>query len=355
MTTRGGTLVVREWKIRWQVVKATAPKAMFVGLGAIGLLAARIALQRKDIQVVSAVDTDPQKVGQDIGFLTGWGRTHVTVIGSLEEALESSKPDVAIVATTSRLTDNLTTLRTLVNAGVHVVASIEELFFPWLVGGEEIWMLHELAKDRKVALVGVGVNPGFVMDRLPAFLTQVCVNLRRVIVRRFVDLSMRRVQLQQKMGVGLTVTEYETGVLEGRLGHVGLPQSLAFLAASLGMEVSSITETIEPIVGDSGKVIGTEQVASGWEGEYERIRLELRMTMGEPDPRDEVEVDADPTFRLVVPGGVAGDDATAAILVNTASWVNLLPPGVHNGAAWFPVTPLIPEVISESTCQEGGG
>jgi 4-hydroxy-tetrahydrodipicolinate reductase len=226
-----------------------------------------------------------------------------------------------------------------------VVSSTEELFFPWLAGSEEVWMLHELAKDRKVSVVGVGVNPGFVMDRLPSFLTQVCVNLRRVVVRRFVDLSTRRPQLQAKMGVGLTVSEYEEGLLEERLGHVGLPQSLAFLAASLGMEISSITETVEPVVGEDGKVIGTKQVASGWEGEYERVRLELRMTMGEPDPRDEIEIDADPPLRLIVPGGVAGDDATAAILVNTASWIDLLPPGVHSGAAWFPRIPLLPAVV----------
>ncbi len=337
--------MIREWKLQWQVSEVVAPRVMFVGLGAIGLLAARIALQRRDVQVVSAVDTDPQKVGQDLGFLTSWGRTHVIVTASLEEALSNSKPNVAIVATASRLTDVLPTLRTLVDAGIHVVSSTEELFFPWIVGSEEIWMLHELAKDRKVSVVGVGVNPGFVMDRLPSFLTQVCVNLRRVVVRRFVDLSTRRPQLQAKMGVGLTVSEYEEGLLEERLGHVGLPQSLAFLAASLGMEISSITETVEPVVGEDGKVIGTEQVASGWEGEYERVRLELRMTMGEPDPRDEIEIDADPPLRLTIPGGVAGDDATAAILVNTASWIDLLPPGVHSGAAWFPRIPLLPAVV----------
>jgi 4-hydroxy-tetrahydrodipicolinate reductase len=111
------------------------------------------------------------------------------------------------------------------------------------------------------------------------------------------------------------------------------------------MEISSITETVEPVVGEDGKVIGTKQVASGWEGEYERVRLELRMTMGEPDPRDEIEIDADPPLRLIVPGGVAGDDATAAILVNTASWIDLLPLGVHSGAAWFPRIPLLPAVV----------
>jgi len=333
--------LVREWQLQWQFVETVVPRLMFVGLGTIGLMAARIALKRRDVQVVAAVDTDPQKVGQDLGFLTGWGRTHVTVTDSLSVALET-RPQVAIVATTSCLSDALPLLRELVDARVHVVASTEELFFPWLTGGEEVWMLHAVAKDRGVAVVGVGVNPGFVMDRLPAFLTQVCMNLRRVIARRFVDLNTRRPQLQQKMGVGLTLSEYESRVAEGQLGHVGLPQSLAFLASALGMEISRITETIEPIVGLDGKVQGTEQIASGWEGEYERIRLKLRMAMDEPDPRDEIEVDADPPLRLVVPGGIAGDDATAAILVNTASWIDQLPPGVHTGAAWFPRTPLLP-------------
>lgn len=331
-----------EWKLQWQKTEEVAPRLIFVGLGTIGLLAARIALQRRDVQVVSAVDIDPKKVGQDIGFLTGWGRTHIMVMNSLEEALANFKADVAIVATSSRLSEVFMTLRQLVDAGVHVVSSTEELFFPWLAGGEEIWMLHELAKDRKVAVVGVGVNPGFVMDRLPAFLTQACVNLRRITVRRFVDLKNRRPQLQSKMGVSLTFREYKENLLEGKLGHIGLPQSLAFLAASLGMEISHLTERIEPIFDSEGKVIGTEQVASGLEGEYERIRLELRMSLDELNPRDEIEIDADPPLHLVIFGGVAGDDSTAAILVNTASWVKHLPPGLHSGAAWFPRTPLLP-------------
>ncbi len=338
--------MLHRWELQWQTTEETAPRLMIVGLGTIGLLAARIALQRKGIQVVSAVDIEPQKVGQDLGFLTGWGRTHILVTSSIEEALTNSNPDVAILATSSRLSEVLPTLKQLVDAGVHVVSSAEELFFPWLSGGEEIWMLHELAKDRKVAVVSVGVNPGFVMDRLPAFFAQVCINLRRITIRRFVDLKTRRPQLQDKMGVGLTISEYERGLLEGKLGHVGLPQSLAFLAAYLGMEISHLTEKFEPIVNDEGKVVGTEQVASGWEGEYERIRLELRMTMDEPNPRDEIEIDADPPLQLVVPGGIAGDEATAAILVNTASWVKILPHGIHSGAAWFPRIPSLPVVVS---------
>ncbi len=331
----------RHWQLKWQPSSATPSRLALVGLGAIGLTAARMALRRTDIRVVAAVETDPQKVGQDLGFLTGWGRTHVTVTDSLTDALTTGQPKVAIVATASRLAEVLPLLRSLVDAGVHVVSSSEELFFPWLTGGEEVWMLHELAKDRKVVVVGGGVNPGFVMDRLPAFIAQACVNVRRIVVRRVVDVATRRPQLKAKLGLGLTPQGFETGVAEGQVGHIGLPQSAAFLAAALGLELSHITETLQPVLNEEGIVKGIEQIASGWEGEYERVRLELRMVLDAPNPCDEMEIDADPPLHVTVQGGVAGDEATAAILVNTATWVDQLPPGVHSGAVWFPPIPSL--------------
>lgn len=339
--------MVRRWRLRWRSRQEEAPRAMFIGLGTIGLLAVRMALERQDVEVVAAVDTDSQKVGKDVGLLAGGRPAHVLVTPSLEEALGKGQPTVALVATTSRLGEVLPTLETLVGAGVHVVASTEELFCPWLVGEEGVERLHRQAMERGVAVVGVGVNPGFVMDRLPAFLAQVCTHPQRVVVRRIVDVAKRRPQLQRKMGVGMTREEYEAELAESRLGHVGLPQSLAFLAASLGMKLSHITETTTPILGEDGRVRGTEQVASGWEGQWERLRLELRMAMGEPSPCDEVEMEAEPSLRLVIPGGVAGDEATAAVMVNTATWVAALPPGVHSGAGWFPPSSLLPEATPE--------
>ncbi|MFA0733448.1 MAG: hypothetical protein LKKZDAJK_002090 [Candidatus Fervidibacter sp.] len=333
----------RRLTFHWQPspFSSSPPRLLFVGLGAIGLMAARLALQRTDVQVVGAVDTDPQKVGQDLGFLTGWGRTHVLVSPSLSDALAATQPTVALVATASRVADILPTLHILVEAGVHIVASSEELFFPWLTEAE-VATLHEKAKERGVVIVGAGVNPGFVMDRLPAFLAQACVNLRGIIVRRIVDLTTRRQKLQQKMGVGLTLAAFEQLAAEGKLGHVGLPQSAAFLAATLNIPVSHLTETLRPLTDESGIVRGVEQIAIGWEGEYPRVRLELQMVMDAANPRDEVEIDADPPIHLVIHGGVAGDEATAAILVNTATWVDRLPPGVHSGAAWFPRLASLP-------------
>jgi 4-hydroxy-tetrahydrodipicolinate reductase len=67
-------------------------------------------------------------------------------------------------------------------------------------------------------------------------------------------------------------------------------------------------------------------VARGFVGEREAISLELRMYVGAPDPQDTVELDGDPPVRMTVAGGLHGDIATAAIVVNA------IPSAVRAGA-----------------------
>jgi 2,4-diaminopentanoate dehydrogenase len=49
------------------------------------------------------------------------------------------------------------------------------------------------------------------------------------------------------------------------------------------------------------------------------VRLELTLQLGAEDPRDEVELDAEPRVRVLVPGGIPGDRATANVVVNAVS------------------------------------
>ena len=47
-------------------------------------------------------------------------------------------------------------------------------------------------------------QPGFVMDALALTISAVCQSLSRLEVTRVVDVSTRRIQLQRKVGVGIT-------------------------------------------------------------------------------------------------------------------------------------------------------
>jgi 4-hydroxy-tetrahydrodipicolinate reductase len=58
------------------------------------------------------------------------------------------------------------------------------------------------------------------------------------------------------------------------------------------------------------------------------VRLELDLHVGAEDPRDEVEIDAEPPIRVVVPGGIPGESATASAVVYAARAVGALSPGL---------------------------
>jgi hypothetical protein len=63
-------------------------------------------------------------------------------------------------------------------------------------------------------------------------------------------------------------------------------------------------------------VAGRQQTVRVFAEAREVVRLDLTMAMGAEDPRDEVELDADPPLRLLVPGGVPGEAATVAAVLN---------------------------------------
>ena len=61
-------------------------------------------------------------------------------------------------------------------------------------------------------MLGTGVNPGLVMDRLVLEAAGACVSIDRVRVTRVVDAAKRRGPLRAKVGAGLTRQEFLAGV-----------------------------------------------------------------------------------------------------------------------------------------------
>src|SRR5687768_11401869 len=77
-------------------------RVMHVGLGPIGAAVLKQVASRSGLQIVSAVDVDPQKVGRDVGEVAGVGRQlRATVVADLGKAIRASKPDIAVLCTSS--------------------------------------------------------------------------------------------------------------------------------------------------------------------------------------------------------------------------------------------------------------
>jgi len=298
-------------------------KVVLCGVGAIGTEILSYLLKRGH-EVVGVVDNDPQKVGRTVAELSGLPLA-VRVVGSIKDvALDGA--DVAVLSTKSRIPDIADDISFAVNAGLDVVTTSEEMAYPAYAGGGVAPTLDKLAKEKGVTIVGVGVNPGFVMDWVPALVISATKNPTSIHVVRSVDVSKRRRQLQAKTGVGHTRAKFEKEMKEGVLGHVGLVESAHLIALSLGKPLEGLKHGVFPVVGSEDYVMGVRQFAEGRAGDC-LIRLDLEMTMTSAD-FDVVEVKGDPELKLRFEKGVFGDSATVALTVHAAERVGIAKPGL---------------------------
>ena len=158
-----------------------------------------------------------------------------------------------------------------------------------------------------------------------------------------VNAATRRGPLQKKVGAGITTEEFGRRVAGGKFGHVGFCESGALLASKLGWKLDALGETIEPVIADRpirtdfvdvqpGQAAGIHQVVTGRMNGREVVHLDLKMYVGAPDPHDAFTLDSDPPISWRCERGVAGDPATAAILVNSIDRLLALSPGLKTVA-----------------------
>lgn len=311
-----------------------------LGVGPIGARVVRLLLEKDWAELVGAIDVDRSKIGRDLGEVIGAGeKAGVNVSMDADRVLKTTSPDVVVQCTGSYLDRVKPQLRQMIEAGSDVVSTCEELAFPYYHHPELSMELDQLAKMHGVSVLGTGVNPGFVMDFLPLTMSGVCQSVEFIRAERVVDAAKRREALQRKVGAGLSVEEFKDKVRGGEIKHVGLPESVALIAAGLGWSLEGIDEKIDPVLSEErvitdfltvepGEVAGVRQVARGIQGGSDLITLDLRMYVGAKDPHDSVLIEGTPPIDLTIRGGVHGDLATAAVVVNCIPKVHEAEPGL---------------------------
>jgi hypothetical protein len=315
-------------------------RVIHYGLGPIGLATAKLVLTKPDMEIVGAVDIDKAMVGKDLGEILGTKEPlgiHVT--DNAERLLSKLQADVVIHTTGSRLKRIIGQLEEILRGGKNLVSSTEELLFPVPENVALSARIDALARTMGVTVLGTGVNPGFVMDALPLTLTGVCQEVREVHIERVVDAGTRRHPLQRKIGAGMTPELFREKVAEKAMGHVGLRESLCLIADRLHFTLDEIRESVEPVLAEKplktdyfelkpGDVAGIRNIGEGLRGGKKIVTLDLKMYIGAQNPHDAVRIVGTPELSLRIEGGIAGDQATAAILVNSIPMVIAAAPGL---------------------------
>lgn len=319
----------------------TTHRVLQVGMGPLGRMLTPVLEAKASIDVVSALDINPELEGTDLSDLTG-AANGVAVTSDVAQALGQS-PDVAVVTTVSEIDRLEPQITPLIEAGVHVVSTCEELSYPWVTQPEISARIDRSAKAKNVTVLGTGINPGFLMDFLPSAVTAVCHRVDAVLVERIQDATTRRLPFRQKIGAGLTAKAFNERVESGKIRHVGLTESMHLVAEKLGWTLDRTEDVVEPVITDvavsgegwtvdPGNATGVNQVGHGFVGEDEVITLVFRAAIGQPDPRDTVTLKGDPDYVVNVPGGTHGDVATCAIVTNAVATAATAPRGLRTMA-----------------------
>jgi len=325
-------------------------KVIQYGLGPIGCQIVRYLMERGHFELVGAIDSDPQKVGVEVGELAElYEPLGLRTSADSAMLLSEVRADIVVLTTTSSLEQIHPQVMEIVSHGKNVVSTCEELTYPWLTNPDIAREIDSAAKQHHVSVLSTGVNPGFIMDFLPLVMTGICRDVRQVTVERIQDAQFRRVPFQEKIGAGLTVQAFEEKARGGELRHVGLTESMHLISSGLGWKLERTEDIVEPVVAshsvvvkdrtiEPGRALGVNQIGRAYIDRREVITLVFRATIGEPDARDRILIQGNPDIDMTISKGVNGDTATCAIMVNAIPVVVRAPAGLRTMADIAPIS-----------------
>lgn len=324
-------------------------RVLVLGTGKMGSGIARLLLRKEGIELVGLFARRAERAGIDAGRVLGLDHElGLTISNDLSAVIEQSRPHIAIQATCSLLEDAAAEITTLLQQGVSVISTAEEMAYPAAASSPVADELHQLAIEHNAVLLGTGINPGFVLDLLVIALTGVCADIRSISATRINDLSPYGRSVLATQGVGLSPQTFTHGLEDGSVvGHIGFVQSVHMIAAALGWELERIEETREPIISsvrretplvtvEPGQVAGCHHTAVAYRQGRAVITLnhpqQIHPQLEGVATGDSITIEGSPDIHLSGTPEIPGGEGTCALVVNMITRVLNAAPGLHTMA-----------------------
>lgn len=324
-------------------------RVVLFGVGVIGSGVLRLAQTRARLRIVGAVVRRPELEGRPAREVVPEAPADLVLSTDGAAVLRDTRPDVVIVATRSRLHEVLPQLRLAAEAGAAIACTAEELAYITPDDAADAREIFDLAEKHRVAIVALGINPGFLLDVWPLLLSSLAHDIATIHAERAVDLSGFGPTVRASLGVGYWPDAFERELARGTIaGHLGFRESLRLIGNAIGRPVDETSVVTRPILAVGrrkliggeivpGQTAGVSQVATGRTNGTEWLRLTMNASVSLDEanvaPVDRFEITGATTLTATISPGVSAVAGTVGRIVNAIPAVAAAAPGVHSALA----------------------
>ena len=184
-------------------------KVVQYGCGKMSIYTMKYALEQ-GMEIVGAIDINPEVIGKDIGDIIGIDKQNVKVtsVNDAEELLRKTSPDICIITTMSLMKDIKDSLLLCAKLGINAITTCEEAFYPMNSSPNLTKEIDELAKKTNCTITGSGYQDAF-WGNLITTLAGATHNITKIKGSSSYNVEDYGIALAKAHGAGLTLDEFD--------------------------------------------------------------------------------------------------------------------------------------------------
>ena len=188
-------------------------KVVQYGCGKMSLYTMRYAIEQ-GMEIVGAIDINPDVIGKDIGEIIGDNNTYgvnVVSVDDAEEVLRNTNPDICIVTTMSLMNDIKESLLLCAKLGINAITTCEEAFYPMNSIPNLTKEIDRLAKENNCTITGSGYQDAF-WGNLITTIAGATHNITKIKGSSSYNVEDYGIALAKAHGAGLTLEEFDRDI-----------------------------------------------------------------------------------------------------------------------------------------------